>query len=107
MIVVCTASKTIISMVGMGDLGKTTLVASLLLTGKLEKVQVWFHSFQSLYILDFVLVQGLTQDCLPHFEEPPNLTKLWLTMHVLLLMCCYGVYISRWRLDDYYFFGFE
>lgn len=53
------------------------LLKTLVLTGKLDKVPLWFHSLESLTVL-YLHWSRSTEDFLPHLHPLPNLTKLWL-----------------------------
>ncbi|PRQ24617.1 putative P-loop containing nucleoside triphosphate hydrolase, leucine-rich repeat domain, L [Rosa chinensis] len=53
------------------------LLKTLVLTGKLNKVPLWFASLESLTVL-YLHWSRSTEDFLPHIHALPNLTKLWL-----------------------------
>lgn len=52
------------------------LLQTLVLTGKLNKVPLWFLSLESLAVL-YLHWSRLTEDFLPHIHALPNLTNLW------------------------------
>lgn len=53
------------------------LLKTLVLTGKLDKVPLWFRSLESLTVL-YLHWSRSTEDFLPHLDALPNLTNLWL-----------------------------
>ncbi|KAM5562199.1 disease resistance protein RPM1-like [Rosa sericea] len=53
------------------------LLKTLVLTGKLNKVPLWFASLESLTVL-YLHWSRSTEDFLPHIHALPNLTTLWL-----------------------------
>ncbi|KAM5586127.1 disease resistance protein RPM1-like [Rosa sericea] len=53
------------------------MLNTLFLTGKLERIPLWFHSLHNLSYLA-LLWSRVTHDFLPCIQELPNLTRLWL-----------------------------